>query len=286
MLRQQSDYGDSRPNRSLADYVAPAGDHLGAFAVGIFGADELAARFEAEHDDYRAILAKALADRFAEAFAEFLHEESRRAWYEQGAATLQGGADRRGLPRHPPGLRLPGLPRPLREGQAVRPARRGGLRARADRVVRGPARRRRQRDLPAPPGGALLLRRPCRPRPGRVLRRSQGPLAARRGAVAAAEPRLRAERAGSRAGELRKGQMEVNYGKRRPFSLGVEEEFQLVNGESYELSSRFDEVFEAVGERPARQAGADAVDRRGRDPRRGDRPRGDRGGARPARAAP
>ena len=83
-LRQQSDYGDSRPNRSLADYVAPASDHLGAFALGIFGADELAARFEGEHDDYRAILAKALADRFAEAFAEFLHEESRRAWYEQG----------------------------------------------------------------------------------------------------------------------------------------------------------------------------------------------------------
>jgi len=84
MLRQQSDYGDSRRNRSLADYVAPAGDHLGAFAVGIFGADELAARFEAEHDDYRAILAKALADRFAEAFAEHLHEETRRAWYEDG----------------------------------------------------------------------------------------------------------------------------------------------------------------------------------------------------------
>ncbi|HYX76338.1 MAG TPA: methionine synthase, partial [Gaiellaceae bacterium] len=84
LLRQQSDYGDSRPNRSLADYVAPAGDHLGAFAVGIFGADELAARFEAEHDDYRAIMAKALADRLAEAFAEYLHEESRRAWYEQG----------------------------------------------------------------------------------------------------------------------------------------------------------------------------------------------------------
>ena len=84
MLRQQSDYGDSRPNRSLADYVAPSGDHLGAFAVGIFGTDELAARFEAEHDDYRAILTKALADRLAEAFAEYLHEESRRSWYEQG----------------------------------------------------------------------------------------------------------------------------------------------------------------------------------------------------------
>jgi 5-methyltetrahydrofolate--homocysteine methyltransferase len=84
-LRQQSDYGDSRPNRSLADYVAPAGDHLGAFAVtaGI-GAEELAARFTAEHDDYRAIMVKALADRFAEAFAEYLHEVARRAWYETG----------------------------------------------------------------------------------------------------------------------------------------------------------------------------------------------------------
>ena len=57
----------------LADYVAPAGDHLGAFAVAIHGADELAARFEAELDDYQAIMVKALADRLAEAFAEWLH---------------------------------------------------------------------------------------------------------------------------------------------------------------------------------------------------------------------
>jgi 5-methyltetrahydrofolate--homocysteine methyltransferase len=86
MLRQQVDHGDSRPNRSLADYVAPAGagDHVGAFAVGVFGADEVAARFEGERDDYRAILTKALADRFAEAFAEYLHEETRRSWYEDG----------------------------------------------------------------------------------------------------------------------------------------------------------------------------------------------------------
>jgi 5-methyltetrahydrofolate--homocysteine methyltransferase len=80
MLRQQSDYGDSRPNRSLADYVAPSGDHLGAFAVSIHGADELAARHEAEHDDYRAIMAKALADRLAEAFAEYLHAQARADW--------------------------------------------------------------------------------------------------------------------------------------------------------------------------------------------------------------
>jgi len=83
-LRQQAAYGDSRPNRCLADYVAPEGDHLGAFAVTIHGADELAARFEAEQDDYRAIMVKALADRFAEAFAEYLHEVARHAWgYER-----------------------------------------------------------------------------------------------------------------------------------------------------------------------------------------------------------
>jgi 5-methyltetrahydrofolate--homocysteine methyltransferase len=80
-LRQQADHGDSRPNRSLADYVAPAGDHLGAFAVSIHGADEAGARYEAEHDDYRAIMTKALADRLAEAFAEWLHEQARREWY-------------------------------------------------------------------------------------------------------------------------------------------------------------------------------------------------------------
>ncbi|TML04803.1 MAG: methionine synthase [Actinobacteria bacterium] len=81
-LRQQSAYGDSRPNRSLADYVSPDADHLGAFAVGIHGADELAGRYEAEHDDYTAIMVKALADRLAEAFAEHLHEVVRREWYE------------------------------------------------------------------------------------------------------------------------------------------------------------------------------------------------------------
>jgi 5-methyltetrahydrofolate--homocysteine methyltransferase len=83
-LRQQADHADARPNRCLADYVAPAGDHLGAFAVGILGADEASARYEAEHDDYRAIMVKALADRLAEAFAEQLHERARRDWYEPG----------------------------------------------------------------------------------------------------------------------------------------------------------------------------------------------------------
>jgi 5-methyltetrahydrofolate--homocysteine methyltransferase len=86
-LRQQTEQADGRPNRSLADFVAPRNgriDHLGAFAVAVHGADELASRYEAEHDDYRAIMAKTLADRLAEALAEWLHERARQAWgYEQ-----------------------------------------------------------------------------------------------------------------------------------------------------------------------------------------------------------
>jgi 5-methyltetrahydrofolate--homocysteine methyltransferase len=80
-LRQQADHGDGRPNRCLADYVAPADDTMGAFAVSIHGADELAARYEAAHDDYSAIAVKALADRLAEAFAEWLHQRVRQEWY-------------------------------------------------------------------------------------------------------------------------------------------------------------------------------------------------------------
>jgi 5-methyltetrahydrofolate--homocysteine methyltransferase len=69
---------------SLADFIAPVGghpDHLGAFIVtaGI-GTDALAARFERDHDDYSAIMAKALADRLAEAFAEYLHHRVRVEW--------------------------------------------------------------------------------------------------------------------------------------------------------------------------------------------------------------
>jgi 5-methyltetrahydrofolate--homocysteine methyltransferase len=85
MLRQQEVIADDKPNRSLADFVAPvdAGvrDHIGAFAVTAgLGLDELVLRFEREHDDYSAIIAKALADRFAEAFAEYLHAQARRDW--------------------------------------------------------------------------------------------------------------------------------------------------------------------------------------------------------------
>ncbi len=89
MLRQQGKFPDGKPNRSLADFVAPAEggheDHLGAFAVSAgHGVDALVAEFERDHDDYSAILAKALADRLAEAYAEFLHARARREWgYEE-----------------------------------------------------------------------------------------------------------------------------------------------------------------------------------------------------------
>jgi 5-methyltetrahydrofolate--homocysteine methyltransferase len=83
-LRQQATREGSRPNLCLADWVAPEGDHVGAFAVGIFGADEIAKRHEQANDDYRAIMAKALADRLAEAFAEWLHARARREWYAPG----------------------------------------------------------------------------------------------------------------------------------------------------------------------------------------------------------
>jgi 5-methyltetrahydrofolate--homocysteine methyltransferase len=85
MLRQQTEKPAGRANRCLADYVAPSGDYLGGFALGIHGADALAKRYEAEHDDYRAIMVKALADRLAEAFAEYLHLQARREWFEPDA---------------------------------------------------------------------------------------------------------------------------------------------------------------------------------------------------------
>jgi 5-methyltetrahydrofolate--homocysteine methyltransferase len=92
MLRQQSPIADGRPNRSLVDFVAPresgARDYVGAFAVTAgLGADDLVRRFEAQHDDYQAILVKAIADRLAEAFAEYLHARARRDWgYEAGGS--------------------------------------------------------------------------------------------------------------------------------------------------------------------------------------------------------
>jgi len=86
-LRQQVIKKDT-PNYALSDYIAPKdsgrADYIGGFAVGIHGADDFAHEFEKAHDPFSAIIVKALADRFAEAFAEYLHKEARLAWgYEK-----------------------------------------------------------------------------------------------------------------------------------------------------------------------------------------------------------
>jgi 5-methyltetrahydrofolate--homocysteine methyltransferase len=80
-LRQQMQKPAGQTNHCLADFISPQSkDYLGGFAVSIHGADELAEEFKRQHDDYSAIMTKALADRLAEAFAEYLHKQTRIAW--------------------------------------------------------------------------------------------------------------------------------------------------------------------------------------------------------------
>ena len=95
-LRQQMQKPAGQFNHCLADYVAPVNggsfdsaqdrrrpplqDYLGGFAVSVHGADEVAEEFKQQHDDYSAIMTKSLADRLAEAFAEYLHQQTRIAW--------------------------------------------------------------------------------------------------------------------------------------------------------------------------------------------------------------
>jgi 5-methyltetrahydrofolate--homocysteine methyltransferase len=84
-LRQQKDNQRAKPQLALADFIAPRDsghtDYIGAFAVTAgHGCQQLAARFERELDQYNAIMVKALADRLAEAFAEYLHQRARREW--------------------------------------------------------------------------------------------------------------------------------------------------------------------------------------------------------------
>jgi len=82
-LRQQIEKGDGTPNYCLADFIAPKGepDYIGGFAVTSgHGLKEIVEKFKAEHDDYNAIMAEAIADRLAEAFAEYLHKRARDEW--------------------------------------------------------------------------------------------------------------------------------------------------------------------------------------------------------------
>jgi 5-methyltetrahydrofolate--homocysteine methyltransferase len=95
MLRQQETMASGQPNLSLADFIAPRGalgsgrtDCIGAFAVTAgLGAEDLARRYERDHDDYNAIVVKALADRLAEAFAAYLHQRARQEWGIDNAQT-------------------------------------------------------------------------------------------------------------------------------------------------------------------------------------------------------
>ncbi len=92
-LRQQGQKGSGLPNISIADFIAPSEtgkkDYFGGFAVGIFGADEKAKEFEADHDDYNAIMVKVLADRYAEALTELMHKKVRKTlWAYQKTEEL------------------------------------------------------------------------------------------------------------------------------------------------------------------------------------------------------
>ena len=96
-LRQQGARG-GKESLALADYVAPVDskhrDYIGTFCVTAgFGTDELAAQFEADHDDYNSIMVKALADRLAEAFAEYLHEKVRKEVWGYAADEVLSGEE-------------------------------------------------------------------------------------------------------------------------------------------------------------------------------------------------
>lgn len=96
-LRQQLKKRDIIPNIALADFIAPEktgkADYIGSFCVSIFGADELAKTYKDQDDDYNAIMAQALADRFAEAFAEYLHKQIRIKHWGYGVDETLTNAD-------------------------------------------------------------------------------------------------------------------------------------------------------------------------------------------------
>jgi 5-methyltetrahydrofolate--homocysteine methyltransferase len=92
-LRQQLKKREGKPSFALSDFIAPKEtkkqDYMGAFCTAIFGADALAGKYKEQEDDYNAIMAQALADRFAEAFAEYLHKQVRtRHWGYAGKEAL------------------------------------------------------------------------------------------------------------------------------------------------------------------------------------------------------
>ena len=185
-LRQQAAQHDGRPNQCLADYVAPGERPRSARSPSaIHGADELATRFQAEHDDYRAIIVKALADRLAEAFAEWLHRarparvvRARRAARRRASSCASASA----ASGRPSAIRRAPITA-RRRSCSTCSARASG--ARVDRELRDDARRRGQRHLPRAPRRAVLRGGPDRPRSARGLRGSKGRIRATSRAVVA-----------------------------------------------------------------------------------------------------
>ena len=199
-LRQQRRKRADLHNDCLADFVAQrdtgVADYVGAFAVtaGI-GLDERVARFEADHDDYSAIILKALADRLAEALRRTAAPgcANRLVGIRLGRAPGQRGAHRRRLPRDPARARLPGMPRPHREANAVGIAgRRTPYRHPAHRDLRHAAHGGGQRLVFFPSRSALLRGGEAWPRPGRGLRRAQGLVDGGGRTLAVGQPGLRA----------------------------------------------------------------------------------------------
>jgi 5-methyltetrahydrofolate--homocysteine methyltransferase len=97
-LRQQNKKAPNLPNYALSDFIAPKStgkqDYIGAFVVSCgFGADEVAKKYEADLDDYNSIMVKALADRLAEAFAEYLHARVRKEYWGYARTEELSGQD-------------------------------------------------------------------------------------------------------------------------------------------------------------------------------------------------
>ncbi len=193
MLRQQTAKPEGRPNRCLADYIAPADDYIGGFAVAVQGADQLAEEYQAAQDDYRSIMVKALADRLAEAFAEYVHLAARREWYEPPAPVVLEDLHNerfRGIrpafgylanPDHTQKRKLFDLLEAESLGIGLTESYGHDSGGRSQRVdVRATI-------------GALFHRRTNRPRPGRGLRRSVRSARDSGGTLARPEPRLRTD---------------------------------------------------------------------------------------------
>ena len=183
-----------RSPTSLRRRKPDCADHIGAFAVtsGI-GLKELCDRFRAENDDYNAIMAEAIADRLAEAFAECLHKRVRDEWgygCEEGLSNADLIQEKyRG---NQAGRGLSGVPGPHGEGHALAVARCAGEHRNADyRVVCDVARLERERTLLRASGIAIFQPRQDRPRSGGRLSRAQGNERGGGRAVAGAKSELR-----------------------------------------------------------------------------------------------